>query len=217
MIFKLFNLCLIPIVFFTSCGRIQLDKFVEKNSIISNEYDAYINSFLISEDKKKFVVISKKHHYIFSLDDKLRNILEWKNRKTIKPEFSLFNVDLNNNVIGEYNLYYNLINDAKTEETLIKYGFEKTNKYTSMKGVYYKYSGKITGIRYLAKEPIPIKYKFEKVYRIHVKEKLNSLEKTTNIAMTPVMFTGNAIVMVTAAGTFIVLVIPIYFIIGRRR
>jgi len=151
-------------------------------------YKESVSSFLITEDGKKLVVISKDYHYIFDLDNKLKNILLSKNKKQLTPDFDYINVSVDNSISVQYKLYSN-DNNIKW---LKKSGFYPSdNKKWS-----YMLSAKIKGIRYKAKENLPAKYQFNKAYSMTIFVDDSSSVKAQKAILTPVAITADMTVVV---------------------
>ncbi|WP_372998755.1 hypothetical protein [Sulfurimonas sp.] len=175
---KIISIALLFSVLFSGCATIQLWE--------DPKYKETFEEFLITEDGSKLVILGEKYHYIFSTNEKLKEILLSNKRKNIKPVFEDFKVDINNSIQGKYNLFYNTNDkESKNDIWLEKIGFE-TSKRASKKIFTYKYSGSMKGVRYLPKEPIISKYKFNNKYNIYIEEEPTTFYNTGRALLTPI-------------------------------
>jgi len=166
-------------IFLSSCSTPQLWK--DKPS-----YNETIEQFLINKDEEMLVVLGKKFHYIFSIDDNLEKILLSKKRENITSYFENFKIDSNNSVEGNYTLIYSTNDkESKNDMWLKKLGFEKSKK-TFGKVFTYKYSGKLIGKRYLPKESIVSNQKFNREYSLFIEEEETNFDITAKILLTPI-------------------------------
>ena len=155
------TLLIICSLFIISCAGGSTEK-LWKNPV----YKEKVESFLISDDSEKLVIIGNKYHYIFELDHDLKKILLSKNKSQLKARFSLFKVNGNNVVSGKY--YLNYIGDNKEyRDWLNKVGFEsRINRDRTV----FSYSGSMIGQRYTANKKIITTNNFNKQYTLRVEE-----------------------------------------------
>ena len=155
------TLLIICSLFIISCAGGSTGK-LWKNPV----YKEKVESFLISDDSEKLVIIGNKYHYIFELDHDLKKILLSKNKSQLKARFSLFKVNGNNVVSGKYYLNY-IGNNKEYRDWLNKVGFEsRINRDRTV----FSYSGSMIGQRYTANKKIITTNNFNKQYTLRVEE-----------------------------------------------
>jgi len=147
-------------------------------------YKEKIGSFLISEDGTKFAIVGEKYHYIINLENNLRNILTSKIRKSLKPSFYSFKVDKENNITGNYTIYY-LSKKNINEKWLKNNGFKNRTKRNNKKYIY-TFSGHVNGKRYSANKNINKSFSFNKPYYLKIEEPSSILGNIGKILATPI-------------------------------
>ena len=160
-------------------------------------YEESIESFVMTSAGKKLVIIGKNYHYIFDLDDKLQSILLSGKRKQITPSFRNFTVGRNNEVHGEYSLF--LVSSDTNWLSHHDFVLSQTKQKE------YVYKGTLRGHRYLAKEPLPEKYKFNKEYRVDVYVLDSIGTKSMKVLLTPVAIAADLTLAIVTVGGFFVL------------
>jgi len=169
-------------------------------------YNEKISSFLITENGEKLAIIGKKYHYIFSLENNLKDILISKKRDQLKPVFYSFKADKNNNISGKYTLNYTNKNPDEIAEIKIL-GF--TNRvYGDRKTSTYIFSGALNGQRYTPDKNINANYEFNRSYTIKVEEPSTLTGNTVKALVTPVAVATDGVK--TIAG---MILIPIYGVV----
>lgn len=179
---------LIIIILFTSCTTKELWS--------NASYHTPIEKFLISEDKKTLVVVGDKYHYIFPLDNNLKEILLSNKRKLLKVFFQSFKISSNNTIAGSYILYYDTKGNIKDNniEWFKKRNFtESSNNSIFSYNISYIKIGSLKGTRYLANKTISTNNKFIKKYCIKIEEDYYKYDENTRIKNTPVTVTVDGI------------------------
>jgi hypothetical protein len=153
-------------------------------------YEEEFQRFLMSEDGAELVVIGKKFHYIFSIDENLQSVLLWGNRKKIHPHFYDFSVSGDGIISGNYRL--DIIADGSNGDDigwLLAAGFQKSPEFHDEFGNYF-YDGVLNGIRYRANRLVNAHVenigKFSRKYQIFIGEADSSIWQAGKILMTPV-------------------------------
>lgn len=147
-------------------------------------YKEKMGSFLITEDGEKFAIIGSKYHYIFHLDNKLKNILMSKNRSLLRPSFYSFKVDDENNISGKFKIYYSSKNE--NDGVWFKENGFKESTYRKSKVIRYIYSGSVSGKRYSTNEEINQSFDFNKSYIVQIEEPASVISHIGKILATPV-------------------------------
>ena len=141
-------------------------------------YPESVNSFLVTEDESKLVLIGKEHHYIFDLYNDTRNMLFSKKRDQLS-------IQIGNVIVlpsGKVQLEYTLWSPDKNQSWLKGLGFHRVKGATSS---FYRYWGELNGMVYVAKEKIPAQYKLRKNHDFTVRVKSYSSAETV-LSDTPV-------------------------------
>lgn len=189
---RIILITLVISILFTSC--------VTKSLWSNNKYKESIQNFLLSKDGKKLLIIGKKHHYIFSIDDNLKEVLLSKRKKNISPFFSIFKLNEHNIISGVFTLNYSAkkieIDDKKW---LKENGFtlgDSTNRY--------KKTISIAGQRYLANEiKIPTS-QFNKKYYINIDTKQYKYNTAERLLLSPVAVVADGILVIGTIALFVV-------------
>lgn len=63
-----------------------------------------VNSFLISTDQKQLIIIGNKHHYIFPLEQNLKEILAWNVHKKLTASHLEFIISRSDIINGDFRL-----------------------------------------------------------------------------------------------------------------
>jgi hypothetical protein len=176
------------IIFATSCDGLTKKLWNWHN------YEEEFKHFLINSQNGYVVFLAQKFHYVFIDNSNLmKNILLWKERRTLYIEVSAteIHIDKNNQATGEVlirSFSENLM--PHREAFLINHGFKKDNK-----GWYLKL--KIFGTRYLANPNIHGNFpQLDLNYKIKIAEELNKGEILTATALTPITITADGIIMI---------------------
>jgi len=167
-------------------------------------YKEKVSAFLITEDGEKLAILGEKYHYIFNLENALKDILVSKKRSQLKPVFYSFKIDKNNNISGKYTLNYTSKKQDEIE-AIKNLGF--INKVYGNRKTYI-FSGSIKGQRYIPNEDINAVNKFNKSYTIKVEEPPTFIANAGKTLATPVAVAVDGVK--TIAG---IILIPIYAVV----
>ena len=186
---KLVALVLIAfLIFTTSCNGLT------KKLWNWHGYEENFKHFLINQQYGYVVFLTQKFHYIFIDNSNLmKNILLWKDRRTLFIDTSEteIHVDKNNQASGEVmirSFSENLM--PNREFFLVNNGFKKDKK-----GWYLKL--KLFGNRYLANPNIHGNFpQLDLNYKIKISEELNKGEILTATALTPIAMTADGIITI---------------------
>jgi len=148
-----------------------------------SHYNDVTDGLFVTKDQSKLLLIGKKYHYIFDLNDSEQKLLDPKLRKYLTLHITSCIVDANTN---EVYLEYTLISKGKDQDIWLKSGFHKVNGAVKEAYIFRKW-GLIEGIRYLANNNMPAHYKLSKSYEFSVSEKHYSSTRTV-ISTTPVKY-----------------------------
>lgn len=175
-------------------------------------YKEKIGSFLVSKDGKNLVIVGEKYHYIFNLDNKLKNILISEKRKLLKPSFSYFTVDNENNIFGKYTLYYSN-KDNNHQKWFKKNGFKSYTK-KNKKQYKYSFSGHVKGKRYSTNKKINSSFNFNKTYSLEIEEPTSTLGYLGKLLATPITIAADGVLSVTGVKLFTAFMIPLAIVTG---
>jgi hypothetical protein len=157
-------------------------------SMFSNySYNENISSILISQDKKKIVVISEKFHYIFDAPPTLINTLESPIHSKITASFDSFKVTKDNAITGTIQLHPTGETSDAERAIAKELGFYFYNK--NYKQGNFNWMGYIKGTRYSAKEftmPTTTYYKLSKPYVVRIEAERTTIEKWLRAPLTPI-------------------------------
>ena len=65
-------------------------------------FNEELRGFLITQDQKQVILIGQRYHYIFPMDNDLKNILAWPNRSKLRATRLSFVISKNNVINGTY-------------------------------------------------------------------------------------------------------------------
>lgn len=166
-------------------------------------YKEKVGSFLITEDGEKLAIIGSEYHYIFKLDNKLKNILLSKKRELVRPQFYSFKVDGENNVSGKFKIYYS----SKNENDGVWFkenGFKEINRRNG-KVIRYIYSSSVSGKRYSTNDEINQSFDFNKPYIVQIEEPASVISNIGKILATPVTVAIDGATAVAGVAVFTML------------
>ena len=169
-------------------------------------YKEKVSAFLITEDGEKLAILGEKYHYVFNLENALKDILVSKKRSQLKPVFYSFKIDKNNHISGKYILNYSSKKPDEIE-AIKKLGFIN-RVYGNKKTSAYIFSGSIKGQRYITNKDLNTVYEFNKSYTIKVEEPPTFIANAGKTLATPVAVAVDGVK--TIAG---IILIPIYAIV----
>lgn len=197
--FLTFILVIIFLVVQTSCATNQTFQMWEK------EYNQdKIISFLVSKDEKTFVAIGVKYHYIFSMQSKLKQIINWPKHAMIKP-YKFQGYQNGTKVVGDYKLKIRYSDLTQTDITFLEnIGFKKTefinNEENSsskkIQELFLTYEGHLEGTYYLAGNvKIPQAITFNEPFFIQLEQKENIAIVAGKVLLTPFSVTSDGLCM----------------------
>ncbi len=148
------------------------------------EYEENISSVLISQDKKKIVVIGRKYHYIFDAPTTLVNTLESPIHNKVQAYFSGdFIVDASDHINGLLEL--RLDEKATDSERSIarSIGIKNSNYFRAL-----SWSSELAGTRYSAQEFTGDTsfYKLNRPYSVRIKGERSAILKAMRVPLTPI-------------------------------
>lgn len=171
-------------------------------------YNENISSILISQDKKKIVVISEKFHYIFDAPATLIKTLESPIHSKIAASFDSFKVTKDNAITGTITLRpTGETSDA--ERAIAKeigfYFFNETYQPNN-----FNLTGYLKGTRYSAKEfTMPTTYyKLNKPYVVRIEAERTSIEKWLRVPLTPLTIAFDGAIALGAIVLSPILIFP---------
>lgn len=152
-----------------------------------------ITSFLITPDRGTLVVVGQQHHFIMSLQEPLRSVLQWKSLHKLKPSFGTFHVDNNQAVNGTYTLQASLSHLQTNERQFLEqHGFRLMSDQTTL-----SYTAAIKGTRYLAGNvQVPQTAYFTTPYDINVIAPATTSRQAENINLTPITLVAGGVELV---------------------
>lgn len=198
------------VIIFTVIFSLLFSGCATKELWSKESYKESVETFLMSHDKKQLIVIGKKYHYIFALDDKLKDILESKKRKKLKVLFQDFQLTSNENIKGKYILYYHTNKKILQKDEDYKWfktkGFEESNDNSMFEDkLKYVLIGELNGTRYNTNGVVMnSSQKFNQPYCVRIYENYYKYDEDTRLKNTPVTVTvdGIATIAVTALLVF---------------
>lgn len=165
-----------------------------ESTVASRNFIEEISTFLITQDGKQLIVAGKQHHYIFAVNDTLKFILTWPEKKRVKAAFQGFSVRSDQSVSGMYTLSVDYGQDLSPEmkKLLLSKGFSD-NK--AGKKLYH--SGWLQGTRYLAdKFELPATMQLNQNYSINMTEYQPSASTTIKrILLTPLAIAADGLLI----------------------
>lgn len=175
--FRFLVACLVLLVL-ASCN-------LTKSLWYGKNYEDKIRSFLVTSDGRQVVFIGEKYHYIFiDQSNMLKQLLLWKDRKSIYIDLNNSKIELDNlNNVKGYVIVRAIYSDLEVQKYsfLTRLGFVK-GKDGSLSGVVY-----LSGKRYLPARNVRfytsalnLEYKFKINYES------NSIGKIGKVALTPI-------------------------------
>jgi len=162
----------------------------------SRAYHEKVDSFLMTEDGSKLVVIGEKYHYIFDASPNLKKVLLGSFRPMVMGNFSDFYVTQNNKITGNYTL--DLYKKDATDEqrkSAIDAGFI-TNNNSEL-----SLSGHLEGVRYSAEgfPEIDQRYKFNVPYYVDISEEQSTAKLVGKILITPILVLADGVLILGGA------------------
>lgn len=191
---------LVALFFLVFGGACFTPALYDKSAEETRNFVEEVSTFLITQDGKNLIVAGKQHHYIFAVNETLKFILTWPEKKRVKAEFQSFSVRSDQSVSGMYSLTIDYGNDLSPEmkNLLLAKGFSD-NK--AEKKLYH--SGWLQGTRYLAdKFDMPAAMKLNQKYTI----KMTEYQPSASAAIKRILLTPLA---VAADGLLILGGVPI--------
>ena len=158
-----------------------------------------VSTFLITQDGKSLIVAGKQHHYIFAINDTLKFILNWSEKKRIKTAFQNFAIRSNQSVSGMYTLTVNDGQDLAPEikKLLLSKGFSENKSQNTL-----EHHGWLQGTRYLAdKFKMPAAMQLNQKYSINMTEYQPSASAIVKrILLTPLAVAADGALIVIGGG-----------------
>lgn len=162
-----------------------------------NHYDESVQSFNIEENN--LIVVGKKYHYIFKIDNKLKKLLLSEDRKGISFKAHNFDIDKNNNVNGNIFLQYKKEKYAYLENL----GFHQSQNSAVIEI-------ELIGTRYLPRANFHYENKFSKEYKIQFRENWSKYDKSTKVLLSPLSVIADGVLMVVGIGVAVPLILVSY-------
>lgn len=159
-----------------------------------SEYIENVSSVLISQDKKKIVVIGKEYHYIFDAPTTLVNTLESPIHNKVKASFSDFAVDSSGYIHGGLGLFLN--DEATDSEKTIARSIGINNNYRASS---LNWSGRLSGTRYSAQKFTgdTSSYKLNHPYSVRIKVERSAIVKAMRVPLTPITISADGVLILT--------------------
>lgn len=177
------------------------------------DYNEKLSSVLISQDKKKIVIIGEQYHYIFDAPTELVNALESSIHSKITAGFNGFKVTKDNVISGVIvlsvrelsDIEFDIAKDIGFEIRTIKPAGKPSERYID-----YRYVS-IKGMRYDAKEfrmPNTNNFKLNKPYVVSIEAERTTIEKWLRVPLTPVTVAIDGTVILGAIILWPIAILP---------
>lgn len=159
-----------------------------------------ISSFLVSPDRGTLVVVSQQYHFIMTLQEPLRSIMQWKSLYKLNPSFGTFIVNSDQSVKGSYTLQASLKKLQPDEQRFLKQqGFRLNSDASSL-----IFSASIQGTRYLAGEvSLSKRSHFTQAYNITMLESNKSSGSLDSILTTPITVAVDGVFLILGTAILI--------------
>ncbi len=161
-------------------------------------FNEELTGFLITQDQKQVVLVGQRYHYIFPMDNTVKNTLQWSNRSKLRATNLHFVISKNNIINGTFLLKSE--NDAVLSDN--DKAFLLTNHFKiRTDGVYY-FAGKLSqGTVYESGSfKLPEAQAFKKPYYLNISYDYATTGQTlTKILVTPLAVAGDGIDTVVGA------------------
>lgn len=188
-------LILLTALIFLTLGGACVTPALYKSTGSKGTIEEVVSSFLITQDGKQLIVVGKKHHYIFAVNDTLKFILTWPEKKRVNAKFYNFVINADQTVTGSYTLVVDAGQDLGPEalKLLLSKGFVPNNHQKTM-----LYFGSLQGKRYLAdKFELHAMMQLNKEYMIPMRENYVSTSATIErILLTPLAVAADGVVVI---------------------
>lgn len=157
----------------------------------NTSYNDKIQSFNLAKDK--LILIGRTYHYIFTVNDKLVNLLTLENNSTITFKPQNLEVNKDNSITGSLYIQY--------DEENYKYLNSLADKpFTDERN----FSQEIKGTRYLPKKDFHIQSQFPKAYIIEIQRNWNPDSTSYKILVSPITLTNDIASGIVMAGVAVV-------------
>lgn len=170
----------------------------ELYKIKKESFNEKLSGFLITQDQKQVVLVGQRYHYIFPMDNTIKNTLQWSNRSKLRATNLHFVISKNNIINGTFLLKSE--NDAVLSDNDKAFLLANDFKIRS-DGVYY-FAGKLSqGTVYESGNfKLPEAQAFKKPYYLNISYDYATTGQTlTKILVTPLAVAGDGIDTVVGA------------------
>jgi len=157
------------------------------------EYSEIVSSILISQDKKKLVVIGKQYHYIFDAPKVIIDTLKSSFHQSITAKFHPFHVDSDGFTTGVFEFISSKKVTGQQLNEMLKLGYKPYSEKSYNKG--YIVIGELKGIRYMSGNII-IPNKLQNLNNKYKIKVLEQHEKATNALISPITVTPSAVMLI---------------------
>lgn len=169
-------------------------------------FNEELRGFLITQDQKQVILIGQRYHYIFPMDNDLKNILAWPNRSKLRATRLSFVISKNNVINGTYLLKNESLLSNDDQALLLANHFKVRNN-----GEYY-FVGKLSqGAVYESGNfKLPEEQSFKRPYYLNISYDYATTGQTlTKILVTPLAVAADGID--TVVGTIIAVPLGVAF------
>ena len=170
----------------------------ELYKIKKESFNEKLSGFLITQDQKQVVLVGQRYHYIFPMDNTIKNTLQWSNRSKLRATNLHFVISKNNIINGTFLLKSE--NDAVLSDNDKAFLLANDFKIRS-DGVYY-FAGKLSqGTVYESGNfKLPEAQAIKKPYYLNISYDYATTGQTlTKILVTPLAVAGDGIDTVVGA------------------
>ncbi|MDE2420286.1 MAG: hypothetical protein KGO49_03770 [Gammaproteobacteria bacterium] len=161
-------------------------------------FNEKLSGFLITQDQKQVVLVGQRYHYIFPMDNTIKNTLQWSNRTKLRATNLHFVISKNNVINGTF-LLKSETNAVLSDSDKI---FLLANDFKIRSDGIYYFAGKLSqGTVYESGNfRLPEAQSFKKPYYLNISYDYATTGQTlTKILMTPLAVAGDGIDTVVGA------------------
>ena len=171
----------------------------------SRFYQEDIDSFLITEDGSKLVILGYKYHYVFKVSPVLKQILSGSLKELVSAKFTVFNVSRDNKITGSYMLKLSGLANDELKKRAVESGFT----YDNDSDIFLREN--IQGIRYSAVgfSNIDKRYRLNEKYIVTIQEEESAGELAKNILITPILVLADGILVLGASSLLLITQAPL--------
>ncbi|MCG9731862.1 hypothetical protein L1D44_18905 [Shewanella sp. Isolate13] len=158
-------------------------------------YDEKVTGFYGVKDKEILIVTGQEYSYIFDASDQFKDVLKASRKVDLRPKYTKFKIDSDNNVTGHLRL---LSYNSDDKSVLSNLGFNE-NEFGNM-----EMNISLKGQRYIVEGDFPFE-KLEDDHYVKVEIPENGIATVGKIIVTPAAVTIDAAAIIPLGSMFAIL------------